>query len=152
MIRLEAGKGVRKWLKEMERENIFMIIRSNDAILTQRRIAKMFHIREERLKIIPARLEKDFAAETAPMKTGSPSMLCAGRLAGFIQTIIGAKRIRAASNIGMVLQAVTACLGLLFAVIFIALKAYKDVTGGILLLYHIICTVFTVLSVRMKDT
>lgn len=152
MIRLEAGKAVKKWLREMERENLFMIIRSNDAMLTQRRIAKMFHIREERLKIIPARLEKDYAAETEPLQSGSPSMLCAGRLAGFIQTIIGARRIRAASNIGMVLQAVTACLGLLFAVIFILLGAYKDVSGGVLLLYHVICTVITVLSVRMKDT
>ena len=52
----------------------------------------------------------------------------------------------------MVLQAVTACLGLLFAVIFILLGAYKDVSGGVLLLYHVICTVITVLSVRMKDT
>ena len=55
-------------------------------------------------------------------------------------------------NIGMVLQAVTACLGLLFAVVFILLGAYKDISGAVLLLYHIICTVVTVLSVRMKDT
>ena len=48
----------------------------------------------------------------------------------------------------------TACLGLLFVVIFIVLGdgAYKYVSGGILLLYHLICTVVTVLSVRMKDT
>ena len=152
MIRLEAGRSVRKWLREMERENLFMIIRSNDAMLTQRRIAKMFGIREDHLKIIPARLEQEFAAETVPLEKASPSMLCAGRLAGFIQTVIGAKRIRAASAIGMLLQAVTACLGLLFAVIFILVGAYKDVSGGIVLLYHLICTVITVLSVRMKDT
>ena len=54
--------------------------------------------------------------------------------------------------VSLLLQAVTACLGLLFAVLFIALGAYKDVSGAILLLYHLICTVITVLSVRMKDT
>lgn len=154
MIRLEAGKSVRKWLRELQRANLFLIIRSNDAMLTQRKIAKLFNIHEEQLKIIPPRLEKEFAAETAPLKKASPSMLCAGRLAGFVQTIIGAKRIRSAASLGLLLQAVTACLGLLFVVIFIVLGdgAYKYVSGGILLLYHLICTVVTVLSVRMKDT
>ncbi|MBQ6042000.1 MAG: hypothetical protein IJL32_14655 [Oscillospiraceae bacterium] len=152
IIRLETNKSVKKWIRELERENLFLIIRSNDAILSQRRIAKMFGVREERLKIIPARLEKDFAEETAPLKKGSPSMLCAGRLAGFVQTIVGAKRIRSAAAIGMLVQTVTACLGLLFAVLFIFIRAYKDVSGGVLLMYHLICTIVTVLSVRMKDT
>ena len=120
-------------------------------LLSQRRIAKMFGVRETRLKVLPARLEADFAAETAPLSTDKPSMLCAGRLAGFVQTVIGAKRIRSASVLGMVLQAVTAVLGLLFVLIFILMDASSDLCGSILLIYHIVCTVITVLAIRMKD-
>ena len=152
IIRLEANKSIRHWMRELERENLFLLVRSNDALLSQRRIAKMFGISEDRIKVLPSRLEKDFVAETTPLQTGNPSMLCAGRLAGFIQTIIGAKRIRAAANIGLILQTVTACIGLIYVILFILLGAYKDVSSGILLIYHLICTVATILAVRMKDT
>ena len=136
----------------MEKENLFLLVRSNDVLLSQRRIAKMFGIKETSLKMIPARLEADYAAETQPVEKGRPSMLCAGRLAGFIQTIIGAKRIRSAATLGMILQAVTACLGLVYVILFIALGAYSDVRGGLLLVYHLICILVTVLAIRMKDT
>ena len=152
IVRIEAGKAVVHWLQEMEKENLFLLVRSNDVLLSQRRIAKMFGIKETSLKMIPARLEADYAAETQPVEKGRPSMLCAGRLAGFIQTIIGAKRIRSAATLGMILQAVTACLGLVYVILFIALGAYSDVRGGLLLVYHLICILVTVLAIRMKDT
>lgn len=152
IVRLEANKSVRHWLKELERENLLLLLRSNDPMLSQRRISKLFGIREESVKIIPARYENDYAEETSAVQTGSPSMLCAGRLAGFIQTVIGAKRIRNAANIGMMLQAVTACLGFLFILIFVLLGANNEISGGMILAYHLICTVITILTIRMKDT
>lgn len=152
IVRLEASKSIRHWLKELEKENLFLLIRSTDAMLSQRRISKMFGIKEDHLKILPARFESDYIEETQPVAEAKPSILCAGRLAGFVQTIIGAKRIRSAAILGLILQAVTAVLGFLFVVIFIALGAYSEVCGGILLLYHLICTVVTVVSIRMKDT
>lgn len=152
IVRLEAGKAVVHWLQEMEKENLFLLVRCNDVLLSQRRIAKMFGIRESSVKIIPSRLDGDYAAETEPVETGKPSMLCAGRLAGFIQTVIGAKRIRSAATLGMIIQAATACLGLIYVLIFIALGAYSDVRGGLLLTYHLICILVTVLAIRMKDT
>ncbi|HAG13416.1 MAG TPA: hypothetical protein DCG49_06090 [Ruminococcus sp.] len=152
IVRLEAGKNVRRWLHELEKENLFLLVRSNDALLSQRRIAKMFGMREEHLKVLPVRLEPDFAEETAPVVQAKPSMLCAGRLAGFVQTLIGAKRIRSTAVMGMVIQAVTACLGLLFVVIFVLLGAGNNLCGAILLIYHVICSIITIMSIRMKDT
>ncbi|MBQ8921480.1 MAG: hypothetical protein IJ060_04880 [Oscillospiraceae bacterium] len=151
IVRLEAGKSIKHWMREIERENLFLLVRSNDALLTQRRIAKMFGISEERIKVLPSRLEEDYAAETVPLKKSSPSMLCAGRLAGFVQTIIGAKRIRSAATLGLILQIVTACIGFIYVILFILLRAYSDISGGLLLVYQIICTVCTIMAVRMKD-
>ena len=152
IVRLSANKSVRHWLKELEREGLLLLVRSTDAMLSQRRISKLFGTHEEHVRIIPARCESDFSEETAPIRNGKPSMLCAGRIAGFFQTVIGAKRIRSIANLGMMLQAVTACLGFLFVLIFIILGAYNEVSGGILLAYHLICTVVTIMTIRMKDT
>ncbi len=152
IVRLEANRSVRHWLKELERENLLLLLRSCDALLSQRRISKLFGIQEDHIKIISARYEDDYAEETRAVRNGSPSMLCAGRLAGFIQTVIGAKRIRNAANLGMILQAVTACLGFLFILVFVLLGAYNEITGGLILIYHVICTIVTILTIRMKDT
>lgn len=152
IIKLDASGTIKHWLRELERENLFLLVRSNDALLSQRRIAKMFGFPEQMLKILPPRLEPDFVAETVPLEQSAPSMLCAGRLAGFVQTIVGAKRIRSIATLGLIIQAVTACLGLLFVLLFILLGSYHDISGGILLIYHVICTVITLMCVRMKDT
>ena len=151
IVKLEASRKVRHWLEMLIRENIFLLIRSNDALLTQRGIAKMFAIPEETIKVLPARLEGDYTAETAHAESGSPTMICAGRLAGFVQPLVGAKKIRAAATVGLTIQIVTAVLGLLYVLIFVLLSAYEDVSGGILLIYQIVCSLVTAFAVRLKE-
>ena len=79
-------------------------------------------------------------------------MLCAGRLAGFVQPLVGAKKIRAASTVGLTIQIVTAVLGMLYVLIFVLLSAYEDVSGGILLIYQVICSLVTAFAVRLKES
>lgn len=151
IVSLSASRSVRKWLMELEREEIHLLVRSNDALLSQRRLAKMFDFPEELLKIIPTRLESEYVAETMPQESTNPSMLCAGRLPGFVQTIVGAKRIRSAAMLGAILQAVAAALGLLFVILFLLLHAYPYVTGGIVLVFQTLWTLLTIAALRMRD-
>lgn len=151
MIQLSSSRSIKRWLHELERERICLLIRSNDALLPQRRIAKMFGFPEQLLKVIPARLEADFEAETQPVTTASPSMICAGRLPGLIQTIVGAKRIRRAATLGVILQAAAATLGLLYAIVFLMMGAHEDLSGGVLFLYDLITTLITISAVHLRE-
>lgn len=152
IVSLSPSRSVKKWLGELEREDIHLLVRSNDALLSQRRLAKMFDFPEELLKVIPTRLESEYVAETKPLESASASMICEGRLAGFVQTIVGAKRIYSAAMLGAIMQIVSACLGLLCIIIFLLLHAYDYVTGGILLVYHLLWTLLTYACLHMKDT
>ncbi len=151
VVHLEANKTICRWLEELERENLFLLVRSNDALLSQRSVAKMFGFPEDLLKVMPARLEADYEAETKPVQTAKPSMICAGRLPGFIQTIVGAKRIRSAATLGLILQTVTACIGLLYVLVFILMGSYSEISGAFLLMYHLACTIITAFSVRLRE-
>lgn len=151
IVSLTASRSVKKWLHELEREDIHLLVRSNDALLSQRRLSRMFGFPEELLKIIPTRMEQDYVAETKPLETASPSMVCAGRLPGFIQTIVGAKRIYSTAMLGAIMQVVSACLGILCVFIFLLLHAYNYVTGGIMLIYHVLWTLLTIATLHMKD-
>lgn len=151
IIRLSMSRSIKRWLHELEREHIYLLIRSNDALLPQRRIAKMFGFPEQLMKVIPSRLEADFEAETQPVTSASPSVICAGRLPGFIQTIVGAKRIRRAATLGVILQAATAILGLLYAMVFLIIGAHEDLSGGILLLYQLGTALVTISAVHLRE-
>lgn len=151
IIELSASRSVIRWLHELEREHICLLIRSNDALLPQRRIAKMFNFPEQLLKVIPSRLEADFEAETTPLQEAVPSMICAGRLPGFIQTLVGAKRIRRAATLGVILQVAAAALGLLYAVIFVMMGAEEYLLDGTVLLYQMITALISVSAVHLKE-
>ena len=151
IVSLSASRGIKKWLKELEQEGIHLLVRSNDALLSQRRIARMFAFPEEYLKIIPTRLENEYLEETKPLEKAGASMLCAGRLAGFVQTIVGAKRIQSAALLGAIIQAVSACLGMLCICIFLVLRAYDYLTGGVILIYQILMTLLTIAMLNLKE-
>lgn len=151
IIQLSMSRSIKRWLHELERERICLLIRSNDALLPQRRIAKMFGFPEQLMKVIPSRLEADFEAETQPVASASPSMICAGRLPGFIQTIVGAKRIRRAATLGIILQAAAATLGLLYAIVFLLIGAHEDLSGGVLLLYQLVTALITISAVHLRE-
>lgn len=151
IIEFSASRAIKRWLHELEREHMYLLIRSNDAMLSQRRIAKMFDFPEHLLKVIPSRLEPEYEAETAPLQEASPTMLCAGRLSGFVQTLVGAKRIRRAANLGAILQVASAALGLLYAMIFLLIGAEEDVSGGVVLLYQLATALVSISVVHLQE-
>jgi len=111
----------------------------------------MFNFPEQLLKVIPSRLEADFEAETTPLQEAVPSMICAGRLPGFIQTLVGAKRIRRAATLGVILQVAASALGLLYAVIFVMMGAEEYLLDGTVLLYQMITALISVSAVHLKE-
>lgn len=151
IIEFSASRAIKRWLHELEREHIYLLIRSNDAMLSQRRIAKMFEFPEHLLKVIPARLEPEYDAETEPLQEASATMLCAGKLSGFVQMIVGAKRIRRAVNLGAILQVAAAALGLLYAMIFLLIGAEEDVSGGVVLLYQFATALISISAVHLQE-
>ncbi len=151
IIEFSASRAIKRWLHELEREHIHLLVRSNDALLSQRRIAKMFEFPELLLKVIPSRLESDYEAETKPLQEASVTMLCAGKLSGFVQMIVGAKRIRRAANLGAILQVAAAALGLLYAMIFLLIGAEEDVSGGVILLYQLATALISISVVHLQE-
>ena len=49
------------------------------------------------------------------------------------------------------MQAITAGLGLLYAVIFVLLWDSAHITGGILFLYQLLCTLITICTMQLKN-
>lgn len=64
--------------------------------------------------------------------------------------LLGARRVRRAAVIGVILLVVAGLLGLSLAMIHVVTGAYEKMTAYFFLIYHVILTVVTALAVRLR--
>ncbi len=150
IIEVTASTAVKKCMKQLEKNDIAVIIKSVDPFITISRISSLFNYSDELLKIIPQRMVRDFDEETKKVKKISASMACSGKFTSFVQLIMGAKSIKKTVAAGVAIQAASALLGLGVVAINCVLNAFSDLSPAMILVYHLICTAITVLAVRIR--
>lgn len=150
IIEVGASTAVKKSMKQLEKKDIAVIIKSVDPFITISRISSLFNFSDELLKIIPQRMVRDFDEETKKVKKISASMACSGKFTSFVQLIMGAKSIRKTVAAGVAIQAASALLGLGIVALNCVLGAFSEISPLMVLAYHLICTVITVLAVKIR--
>lgn len=149
-IRITADPMVRRQMQALRQERIALIIRSVDNSVSLRRLAALFDFPEHLMKIIPTSMHNLFQRETADLGCVSASMTVGAKGFGAARLILGARRVRRAAVIGIILQVVSALLGLSLAMIHIVTGAYEEMTAQFFLVYHLILTAITALAVRIR--
>lgn len=152
IVDISADKVVKKWIKELDRQKICLIIKSTDSCLSLKKLSMLFGIPEEMMRIIPQKLHDDFDAETKKVVRLSSSMACSGRFSSLAQLIIGTKVVHSSAIIGLIFQTVSILLGFGLALLLILSKAfdYNYMSESALVIYNLICTVFTYFAVSLK--
>ncbi len=148
IVELTADPNVVYWAKQAASQNLCLILRSVDAMLTLRKISNLFDIPEEMIKIIPAKLHKEFRKETAPAENLSASMACNGSFTSMAQLIIGAKKIRRASFLGVLVQAVSAIFG--FSMVLMEIVLNVGMNPLWMLAFQAVSLILTLLCVRIR--
>lgn len=150
IIEVNASVEVKHWLKEIQNEGIYLIIKSIDSFISLTRISKLFKISEDMIKIIPSKMHKIFDGETSTVKTQSASMACNGKFSAFAQLLISTNSIRQTSLFGTILQATSAILGFAIVTVFMAMKAYWHVSVSALLIYNMLWALISVGVVKIR--
>ncbi len=148
LVELRADRMTKYWAKQAARNNLCLILRSVDAMITIQRVASLFDIPQDMIKIIPAKMHADYKEETASAKNLSASMACNGSFSGLAQLIIGTKKIRHAALMGIFIQAFSILLGLGI----VLLQAILDIglTPVWLLVYLAAAAVVTLFAVHIR--
>lgn len=150
IIEITAGDSIKKSMKQLEKHDMAVIIKTIDPFITINRISELFGFTDELLKIIPTRMMKDFDAETRRTKKISTSMACSGKFTSFVQLLLGTKSIRKTVSAGVILQSVSALLGLGLVSLHCLLGAFADLSPSWLLIYNLICTALTAIIVSVR--
>lgn len=150
IIEITASDSIKRSMKQLEKHDMAVIIKTIDPFITINRISELFGFTDELLKIIPTRMIKDFDAETRKTKKISTSMACSGKFTSFVQLLLGTKSIRKTVSAGLILQSVSALLGLGLVSLHCLLGAFADLSPAWLLIYNLICTVLTAIIVSVR--
>lgn len=145
VIEVRPNPEVKRWLKELEKNDIYVILRSVDSIVSINKIADMFDISPEMLKIIPFRLHQTFEEETSYTPKQSATLACIGRFPSFASLIVGTKRLRRVVNMGLSIQAASGILGIILSIVLMAISSFGQLSGTVVLLYNLIWAGITVL-------
>ena len=150
IIEVSASTAVKKCMKHLEKKDIAIIIKSVDPFITINRLSSLFNYSDELLKIIPQRMVKDFNEETRKVKKISASMACSGKFTSFVQLIMGTKSIRKTVAAGVAIQSASALLGMIIIALNCIMGAASELSAAMVLAYNAICTVITVLAVKIR--
>lgn len=150
IVQAKASVGVVKWIKELEKNNITIVLRSVDSIISLNFISELFDVSPNCLKLLPFRLHREFEEQTTYVPNVSTSMLCSGRFQSFAMLIIGAKRLHKISTLGISFQLAAAALGAVIAIIMTLLSSFNQLTATVLLAYNMAWVVLTLIVQSFK--
>jgi len=137
VIQISASHGITKWLKEIEKQNITIVLRSVDSIISLNFLSEIFDVSPECFKLIPFRFHKSFDEQTTYVPNITSSMVCSGKFQSFAMLITGAKRLQKTARIGVALILASAVLGGLLSIILTVLSSFSQLTTSVLLFYNL---------------
>ena len=150
IIEVNANNEIKYWLKELQKEGIYLIIKSIDSVISLTRISRLFKISEDMIKILPSRMHKLFDSETSSVKTQNASMACNGKFSNFANLLISTNKIRQTALLGTILQATSAILGFSIVTVFMLMKAYWQINVSTLIFYNLFWGLISVGVVKLR--
>lgn len=148
VVDLTPSLEIKNALNELQKNDVYVIIRSVDSIVTINRLSDMFHISPDIFKLIPFRLHTDFDDFTTYQPKQRATLACSGRFSVMSALILSCKRIKNTINLGIGIQAISMLLGLLICLAMVILKSFTELSVSMITLY---CTAFTAVLLMIQS-
>lgn len=114
-VELLPNPEVKKALHELTDNGVSVVIKTTDSIVTVSKIAEVFEIPPEMIKILPYSMHEQFHAFTHYVSRGSGAVSCNGTFTGFAKAVISAKRLMKDIGLGIWIMLIGVILGVVFA-------------------------------------
>ena len=154
VVDIISDRYIKRWTEKLIKKKVCIIVKSIDPFITQQKIAAVYGIPENMVKVIPKHLHNDFDEETKKSVRLSASMACTGRFTSMIQLILGIKIIHTSAIIGLIIQTASILLGFGLSIMLILSKAFESdyiyMSATAMVIYNLICTAVTCIAVNIK--
>ena len=150
VVEAKASLSVSRWLRELGKNGIVSIVRTVDGFIDRDFIAELFRADREMIKLLPFRFHNDYIKETDYTPEVSSPMLCSGHFPSFAMLLIGTKRLKQISALGVAIQAGGCVLGLCIALVMTLLGTFGQLTPSFIIIYNLAFLLITLASQRQK--
>lgn len=153
VVKIKASVSVARALKELEKQDVTVILRSVDSLLSITRLSELFGVKPNIFKLLPFRYHADYDSETSYVASMSSPMIYSGRFASLAMLLTGAKRLQRSAAVGVAIQALSALLGVILALIFAFVRSFGGIfTGTAVIAYCLTWALVTAVSQSIAKT
>ena len=150
VVQASASRSVSRWLKELGRNGIVAVVRTVDGFIDLDFLSELFGADRRYLKLLPFRFHKDYVKETDYTPEVSSPMLCSGHFPSFAMLLIGTKRIKQISALGVAIQAGACVLGIGIARTMTILGTFGQLTPSFIFIYNMVFMLITLMAQRQR--
>ena len=138
VLRANPSLSVSRWLQKLDSEGITTVVRTVDGFISLNLLSELFNVNPSSLKLLSFRYHKDYENETEYQPRVSASMLCSGHFPSFAMLILGAKKLKFVSHLGIAMQFGATVLGAVLALIMMIIGAFTQITPTLVLVYQLV--------------
>ncbi len=110
-VELKPNPNIAACLKQLAAEGVSLVVKTTDSIITVEKLAEVFEIPPERIKILPYSMHELYHEYTRYTSRGSGAVSCNGTFSGFAGAILAAKKLIGDVNLGMYVMLGGALIG-----------------------------------------
>ncbi len=153
VIKLKASVTVAKGLRDLEKQNLTVILRSVDSLLSISRIAELFGVAPNMFKLLPFRYHSEYDEYTSYVEKMSSPMIYSGHFASLAMLITGTKRLQRSAAVGIGVQMLSAVLGVILSVVLSLVGIFTGVlTASTVIVYTIVFVAITAIVQAIAKT
>ncbi len=115
-VELLANPEIKACLQKLTQKGVSLAVKSTDSIITVAKLAEVFEIPPEQIRVLPYSMHEQFASITKYVSRGSGALSCTGTFSGFARALLAAKALMKDINAGICAALAGAALGAICAV------------------------------------
>lgn len=150
VVQAKASLSVSRWLGELGDNGIVTVIRTVDGFISLDLISRLFDADRNMLKLLPFRYHKDYMEETEFSAEVSSSLLCSGHFPSFAMLLIGTKRLKQITALGIAIQAGACALGFGISVVMTLLGTFGRINPSFVIIYNLVFLIATLIAEKRK--
>lgn len=150
VVQAKASLSVSRWLGELGDNGIVTVIRTVDGFISLDLISSLFGADRSMIKLLPFRYHKDYMQETDFSAEVSSSLLCSGHFPSFAMLLIGTKRLKQITALGIAIQAGACALGFGIAIVMTLLGTFGRINPSFVFIYNTVFLIATLIAEKRK--
>lgn len=136
LIEMSANAGVKAILQEMTDKGISVAVKTTDSLVTVGKLADVFDIPPEMIKILPYALHEQFDDCSKYVSRGCGAISCSGTFTSFGRAILSAKKLMKSINLSACVMIAGLALAAIFSVMFALFVKTEMFSPSAIMLYN----------------